>query len=103
MSVWTAPVLPIAEVVLHGSIGLGGMAPMQHSVNVIALVKDSEHYVFLYDENDEATLMETLGRFASDPELSFTWYDAAVLSQRVRRMRLEADELDQPEEFRRSA
>jgi hypothetical protein len=25
-----------------------------------------------------------LGRFASNPELSFTWYDAAVLSQKVR-------------------
>jgi hypothetical protein len=25
-----------------------------------------------------------LGRFASNPELSFTWYDAAVLSQKIR-------------------
>ena len=28
--------------------------------------------------------LRTLGRFASNPELSFTWYDAAVLSQKVR-------------------
>jgi len=26
------------------------------------------------------------GRFACNPELSFTWYDAAVLSQRVRKI-----------------
>ena len=26
-----------------------------------------------------------LGRYASNPELSFTWYDAAVLSQKIRR------------------
>ena len=25
-----------------------------------------------------------LGRFASNPELSFTWYDAAMLSSRIR-------------------
>jgi len=25
-----------------------------------------------------------LGRYASNPELSFTWYDAAVLSQKIR-------------------
>jgi hypothetical protein len=25
-----------------------------------------------------------LGRHASNPELSFSWYDAAVLSQRIR-------------------
>jgi len=90
---------------IRKSIGAEGVANMQRSVNVIALVKNSERYVFLYDEDDDATLMETLGRFAADPELSFTWYDAAVLSQRVRRMRLEAEAeaLDQPEEFRRSA
>jgi hypothetical protein len=28
--------------------------------------------------------LRVLGRFASNPELSFTWYDAAVLSQKVR-------------------
>ncbi len=25
-----------------------------------------------------------LGRYASNPELSFSWYDAAVLSQKIR-------------------
>jgi hypothetical protein len=25
-----------------------------------------------------------LGRYASNPDLSFTWYDAAMLSQKVR-------------------
>jgi hypothetical protein len=37
--------------------------------------------------------------------LSFTWYDAAVLSQRVRRLRQQAEREDEDwnEEFRRSA
>lgn len=56
-------------------------------MNVLALVKDSERYVFLYGDESYSTLLETLGRYAADDELSFTWYDAAVLSQRVRRLR----------------
>ncbi len=57
---------------------------MSRGVNVLALMKNGERYVFLYDDQSVETLLTTLGRYASDPELSFTWYDAAVLSQRVR-------------------
>lgn len=57
---------------------------MAQGVNVLALLKNGERYVFLYDDQSIETLHQTLGRYASDPELSFTWYDAAVLSQRVR-------------------
>ena len=57
---------------------------MGHDINVLALVKGAERYVFLYDDASRAETLRTLGRFASNPELSFTWYDAAVLSQRIR-------------------
>jgi hypothetical protein len=53
-------------------------------INVLALVKGRERYIFLYEDSQRAEALRTLGRFASNPELSFTWYDAAVLSQRVR-------------------
>lgn len=53
-------------------------------INVLALVKSSERYVFLYDDMSRAETLRVLGRYASNPELSFTWYDAAVLSQKVR-------------------
>lgn len=59
---------------------------MQDGVNVLALVKESERYVFLYDDESPAELLQTLGQYAADPQLSFTWYDAAVLSQKVRRL-----------------
>ena len=59
---------------------------MERGINVVALVKDTERYIFLYDQESAPALMQTLGRFAGNPELSFTWYDAAVLSQKVRRM-----------------
>ncbi|MEW4530149.1 MAG: hypothetical protein ACF8PG_05970 [Maioricimonas sp. JB045] len=63
---------------------------MNRSVNVLALVKDGERYVFLYDHNSASELLQTLGRYAADPELSFSWYDAAVLSQKVRRLQRQA-------------
>ncbi len=57
---------------------------MAQDINVLALVKGSERYVFLYDDASRAETLRTLGRFASNPELSFTWYNAAVLSQKIR-------------------
>jgi hypothetical protein len=63
---------------------------MGRSVNVIALVKDGERYVFLYDDASAPQLLQTFGKYAADPELNFSWYDAAVLSQKVRRQYGEA-------------
>ncbi len=57
---------------------------MSQDINVLALVKGQERYVFLYDDASRAETLRVLGRYASNPELSFTWYDAAVLSQKVR-------------------
>jgi hypothetical protein len=60
---------------------------MPQGINVIALVKESERYIFLYDDDSPSALLQTFGRYASDPDLSFSWYDAAVLSQKVRKLR----------------
>jgi hypothetical protein len=45
-------------------------------INVIALVKGGERYVFLYDDDSRAEAISVLGKFAANPELSFSWYDA---------------------------
>ena len=57
---------------------------MNDDINVLALVKGRERYIFLYEDSQRAAALRTLGRFASNKELSFTWYDAAVLSQKLR-------------------
>jgi hypothetical protein len=59
----------------------------QHGVNVLALIKGSERFVFLYDDESADQLLQTLGNYAADPEINFSWYDAATLSQRVRKLR----------------
>jgi hypothetical protein len=56
----------------------------QQDINVLALVKGSERYIFLFDDSSRAETLRVLGRYASNPELSFSWYDAAVLSQKIR-------------------
>ncbi len=60
---------------------------MDRGINVLALIKGEERYVFLYDDDSAETLLRTLGQYAADPNLSFTWYDAAVMSQRVAKLR----------------
>lgn len=53
-------------------------------INFLCLVKGEERYVFVYDEDHRQDALSKLGRFASNPDLSFSWYDAVVLSRRIR-------------------
>jgi hypothetical protein len=69
---------------------------VNQDINVLALVKGNERYVFLYDDASRAETLRTLGRYASNPELSFTWYDAAVLSQKIRQ---ETQQFSRPSRF----
>ena len=64
---------------------------MSQDINVLALVKGDERYVFLFDDNNRSEALRTLGRYASNPELSFSWYDAAVLSQKIRQVTAEVE------------
>ena len=66
----------------------------QQRINVLALLKGGERYVFLYDDRSADQLLQTLGQYAADPELNFSWYDAAVLSQRIRKLRKTSIEED---------
>jgi hypothetical protein len=65
------------------------IAPQSGGLTVLCLVKGIERYIWLYDDADVDEAVRTLGRMASNKELSFTWYDATVLS---RKMRLRAEE-----------
>lgn len=65
---------------------------MSKEINVLALIKGEERYIFLYDDNNRTETLRTLGRFAADPQLSFSWYDAAVMSKKVREMAAAEDE-----------
>ncbi|MEO2012897.1 MAG: hypothetical protein ABGZ53_00850 [Fuerstiella sp.] len=72
---------------------------MSKSMNVLALVRDDHRFIFLYDDDSVETMLTTLSQYASDPELEFTWYDAAMLAQRVRRMLEQQQFAEQMEDF----
>jgi hypothetical protein len=65
-------------------------------VNVIALVRGEEHYVFVFDPKRRTELLRLLGRYAADPTMSFNWYDAAVLSQKIRDLMPASEMVDPP-------
>lgn len=64
---------------------------MTTEINVLALVKGNERYVFLFDDDNRVEMLRQFGRFAANPDLSFTWYDAAVMSQKVRQATQQAE------------
>jgi hypothetical protein len=57
------------------------MAP---EVNVLALVKGRERYVYVYDDGGHDALLGAIRDHAADPGLSLSWFDAAVLTRRAR-------------------
>jgi hypothetical protein len=59
------------------------MTPIIQRSNVVALRKKGETFVFFYDDEDAESAIRTMARFAGDPQLNFSWHDAAVLSRDV--------------------
>lgn len=57
---------------------------MQQELNILALVKENEHYIFVYDDDSREGLIDAFRDQAADPRLSFNWFDAAVLTEKAR-------------------
>lgn len=63
---------------------------MNNVIHTTSLIKPAtEHeprevYLWIWNEPNRAEVLKSLGRAASNPELSFDWYSAAVLSQKIR-------------------
>jgi hypothetical protein len=53
-------------------------------LNVLALVKGQERYIFVYDDDSRAELIDAVRDQASDPNLALSWFDALVLTQKAR-------------------
>jgi hypothetical protein len=77
----------------------GTAANMDKEVNVLALVKGEEKFIFLFDDENRDETLRQLARFAADPELDFSWYDAAMLSRKIRDAVPSDDDLLASQEF----
>ena len=68
---------------------------MRREFNILALIKGNERYVFIYDDDSSQPLIDAFRDQAADPRLSLSWFDAAVLTDKVREQattRLEIEE-----------
>ena len=57
---------------------------MHRELNILALIKGNERYVFVYDDESRTPLIDAFRDQAADPRLSLTWFDAAVLTDKAR-------------------
>jgi hypothetical protein len=65
--------------------------------NVLALMKGAERYIFVYDDDSRDALVDAFRNHAADPGLSFTWFDAAVMSAKAQEQALAVAQLPAPE------
>jgi hypothetical protein len=54
-------------------------------LNVLALIKGAERFVFVYDDDSRAEAIAAIRDKAADPTVSLNWFDAAVLAERARK------------------
>jgi hypothetical protein len=60
----------------------------------LILNKGTEKFIFRYDSGNEGQLLDSLVASASDPQTSFDWFDAAVLSFKLTQSLIhQADEI----------
>ncbi len=57
---------------------------MSRELNVLALFKGDERFIFVYDDDCRESLIDDLRQKAADPRVALNWFDAAVLIERVR-------------------
>ena len=57
---------------------------MSRELNILALIKGNERYVFVYDDESRNPLIDAFRDQAADPRLSFSWFDACLLTQKAR-------------------
>ncbi|MFO0796163.1 MAG: hypothetical protein U0804_01735 [Gemmataceae bacterium] len=57
---------------------------MPRELNVLALFKGDEKYLFVYDDESRDALVDDIRHQAADPAVAISWFDAAVLTERVR-------------------
>ena len=60
---------------------------MRREMNILAMAKGRERYVFLYDDQSYDMLIDLFDKYADNPELNFSTADASLLSQKARESR----------------
>jgi len=54
------------------------------ALNCVSVVNGDEKYVILYDDESRVAALRQLGKWAMNPKLSFTGYQASNACQKIR-------------------
>ncbi len=65
-------------------------------LNVLALVKGAERFVFVYDDDGREDAVAAIRDNAADPACSLNWFDAALLTERARKQVVAVEEQESP-------
>jgi hypothetical protein len=57
---------------------------MLSEVNVLALVKGQERFIYVYDDDSQQELIDAVRDHAADPRLNLSWFDASVLTRKAK-------------------
>jgi hypothetical protein len=58
----------------------------REGLNILSLIKGDEKYIFIFDSKNISNVLRKFGQFSANKELSFSWFDAATLSERVKNL-----------------
>ena len=62
---------------------------VNRELNVLALFKGPERFIFVYDDDSRGAVIDEIRNQAADPAVAINWFDAAVLTERVRNQEAE--------------
>ena len=54
-------------------------------VHFIEFVKNGQCYIFVYRKETMPETLRVLGKWAHNKDLNLSWYDAACISQKIRK------------------
>ena len=57
---------------------------MHTALNVLHLFTDADKYIYVFDDHNRDATLRQIAQHAADPQLSLTWFDAAMLSKKIR-------------------
>lgn len=64
---------------------------MNADVNVLALFKGTEKFIFVYDDESREGVLDAIRDAAADPKVAINWFDAALLTERARQQGMESE------------
>lgn len=54
-------------------------------LNIVTLVKGDHRFLFIFDDENKERIRPEVAKFAADPKVPFSWFDAAMVISEMRK------------------